>query len=93
LKNPSTQLRLLTISLGLDVIFTTALKGIDSLVVNGVATFDPAIISNHIVSFYESLFSEPLSWRPRVDNLDFEALNADEVSSLEEPFEEREVRR
>jgi hypothetical protein len=60
--------------------------------VNGVDTADPDTISNHIVNFYESLFSEPLSWRPRVDNLEFDVLSTDEVSSLEEPFEEREVR-
>ena len=67
-------------------------NSIESLFVNGSSTSDPAIISNHIVNFYESLFSEPLSWRSRVDNLEFEVLNVDEVASLEEPFEEREVR-
>jgi hypothetical protein len=61
--------------------------------VNGSSTSDLAIISDHIVNFYESLFSEPLSWRPRVDNLEFDVLNADEASSLEEHFEEREVRK
>jgi hypothetical protein len=60
--------------------------------VNGLSTSDPTIISNHIVNFYESSFSEPLSWRLRVDNLKFEVLNVDEAASLEEPFEEREVR-
>ena len=56
---------------------------------NGSSTSDLAIISNHIINFYESLFSEPLSWRLMVDNLEFDVLNADEASSLEEPFEER----
>ena len=67
-------------------------NSIESLTVNGSSTSDSAIISNHIINFYESLFSEPLSWRPRVDNLEFDVLNADKVSSLEDPFEEREVR-
>jgi hypothetical protein len=67
-------------------------NSIESLPVNGLSTFDLVIIRNHIVNFYESLFSEPLSWRPRVDNLEFDVLNADEASNLEEPLEEREVR-
>jgi hypothetical protein len=65
---------------------------IDSLSVNGSPTSEPDIISSHIVNFYESLFSEPISWRPRVDNLEFEVLSVDEAASLEDPFEEREVR-
>jgi hypothetical protein len=66
-------------------------NSIDSLVVNGTATSDPGIISDHIVNFYDSLFTEPLSWRPRLDNLEFDMLSVAEASSLEEPFEEREV--
>jgi hypothetical protein len=65
---------------------------IESLSVNGSPTSDPTIIINHIVNFYESLFSEPLSWKLRVENLEFEVLNVDETANLEEPFEEREVR-
>jgi hypothetical protein len=67
-------------------------NSIESPTVNGSSTSDPGIVSNHIVNFYESLFSEPLSWRPMVDILEFDVLNAEEVSSLEDPFEEREVR-
>jgi hypothetical protein len=60
--------------------------------VNGSPTSNPVVISARIVNFYESLFSEPLSWRLRVDNLEFEVLSMDEAASLEVPFEEREVR-
>jgi hypothetical protein len=67
-------------------------NSIESPTVNGLSTSDPAIISDHIVNFYESLFSELLSWRPRVDNLEFDVLNTEDVSNLEDPFEEREVR-
>jgi hypothetical protein len=67
-------------------------NSIDSLYVNGSPTSDPDVINSHIVKFYESLFTEPASWRPRVDNLEFEALSVEEASSLEDPFEEREVR-
>jgi hypothetical protein len=67
-------------------------NSIESLIVNGSPTSDPACIGEHVVNYYESLFSEPLSWRPRLDNLEFDRLNGEEVSSLENPFEEREVR-
>jgi hypothetical protein len=67
-------------------------NSIESLIVNGASTLDPVSISEHVVNFYESLFSEPLSWRPQLDNLEFDMLNGEEASSLENPFEEREVR-
>jgi hypothetical protein len=67
-------------------------NSIESLSVNGSSTSDPDVISYHTVNFYESLFSKPLNWRPRVDNLEFEVLSVEEVTGLEEPFEEREVR-
>jgi hypothetical protein len=66
-------------------------NSIESLVVNGTPSSDPSIVSNHIVNFYESLFTEPLGWRPRLDNLEFDKLSNSEALSLEEPFEEREV--
>jgi hypothetical protein len=66
-------------------------NSIESLVVNGMSTSDPTIISDHIVNVYDSLFTEPLSWRPCLDNLKFDMLSVSKASSLEEPFEEREV--
>ena len=66
-------------------------NSIKSLVVNGSSTSDPAVISNHIVNFYDSLFTESLSWRPQLDNLEFDMLSDTETSSLEDPFEEKEV--
>jgi hypothetical protein len=66
-------------------------NSIESLIVNGSSTSTPSIISDHIVSYYESLFSEPMNWRPQLDNLEFDRLNVEEASSLEDPFEEREV--
>jgi hypothetical protein len=35
---------------------------------------------------------KPLSWRPQLDNLEFDMLNGEEASSLENPFEEMEMR-
>jgi hypothetical protein len=66
-------------------------NSIESLVVNGTPTSDPTIVSNHIDNFYDSLFTEPLSWRPRLDNLGFDMLLDSDASSFEEPFEESEV--
>jgi hypothetical protein len=66
-------------------------NSIKSLIVNGSPTLDPTIISDHIIGFYESFFAEPMGWRPRLDNLEFDRLNVEEVSSLEEPFKENEV--
>jgi hypothetical protein len=59
--------------------------------VNGSPTFDPAILGDHIVNYYDSLFTEPLSWRPQLDNLEFNMLSTTEATSLEEPFDEKEV--
>jgi hypothetical protein len=64
---------------------------IDSLIVNGSPTFDPTILGDHIVNYYDSLFTEPLSWRPQLDNLEFNMLSTTEAASLEEPFDEKEV--
>ena len=66
-------------------------NSIESLIVNGSPTSDPIIISDHIVGFYESLFAEPMGWRPQLDNLEFDRLNIEEASSLKDPFEEKEV--
>jgi hypothetical protein len=66
-------------------------NSIEMLIVNGSATSDSASISEHVVNFYESLFLEPLNWRPQLDNLEFDMLNGEEASNLENPFEEREV--
>jgi hypothetical protein len=66
-------------------------NSIDSLVVNGSATSDMAIIGDHIVNYYDTLFTEPLNWRPRLDNLEFDRLSDTEALSLEDPFEENEV--
>jgi hypothetical protein len=66
-------------------------NSIESLIVNGLPTSDPTIISDHIVGYYESLFAEPMGWRLRLNNLEFDRLNEEEASSLEGPFEEKEV--
>jgi len=66
-------------------------NSIESLSVNGSISSDQQIIRDHVALFYKSLFAEPFSWRPRLGNLVFDNLDAGEASSLELPFEEREV--
>jgi hypothetical protein len=65
---------------------------IDSLLINGSLSSNPAAIRDHAVNFYKSIFAESMSWRPRLDDLDFESLSADEASSLEALFLEKEVK-
>jgi hypothetical protein len=66
-------------------------NSIESLSVNGSISYDQQVIRDHVALFYKSLFAEPLSWRPRLDNIVFDNLDAGEASSLELHFEEREV--
>jgi hypothetical protein len=66
-------------------------NSIESLIVDGSPTSDPAIISDHIVGYYDYLFTKPFNWRPWLDNLEFDMLTDIEAASLEDPFEEREV--
>jgi hypothetical protein len=66
-------------------------NSIESLLVNGFVTSDQPAIRDHIVHFYESLFSEQYNWRPWLDGLAFNSLSSEEAAQLELPFEENEV--
>jgi hypothetical protein len=66
-------------------------NAIESLSVNGSISSDQQVIRDHVTHFYESLFTEPYTWRPRLDKLDFVSLDVVEVSSLKLPFEENKV--
>jgi hypothetical protein len=48
-------------------------------------------IKDHIVNYYDSLYTEQTSWRPRVDGISFSSIDADECLWLERGFEEQEV--
>jgi hypothetical protein len=65
---------------------------IDSLIIDRSLSSNPEAISEHAVNFYESLFAQSLSWRPRLDDLEFDSLPAGEASSLEALFLVREVK-
>jgi hypothetical protein len=47
-------------------------NSIECLSVNGSVTSAQPAIKDHIVQFYESLFSEQYNWRPRLDGLGFQ---------------------
>jgi hypothetical protein len=50
-------------------------------------------IGEHVVEFYQKLFSEPIRWRPKVDGLSFDSILEFEARWLERAFEEEEVRK
>ncbi|XP_059436107.1 uncharacterized protein LOC132169034 [Corylus avellana] len=62
----------------------------DEITNNSVSSNQP-IIKNHVVQYYESLFSKKCNWRLRLDNLAFDSLDVDEASLLGLPFGERKV--
>jgi len=64
---------------------------IESLSVNGSVSSDQPVIKDYAAQFCETLFAELYSWRPRLDDLAFDSLDAVEASSLELPFDERYV--
>jgi hypothetical protein len=66
---------------------------IDSLLINGALSSNPVAIREHAANYYdESMFVESMSWRPKLDDLEFESLFEDEAVSLEAPFLEKEVK-
>ena len=65
---------------------------IDSLLINGSLSSNLVAIREHAVNYYESMFAKSMSWRPRLDDLDFESMSAGEASFFEAPFLEKEVK-
>jgi len=59
--------------------------------INGALSFDPVEIKDHIVNYYDSLYTKQTSRRPRVDGISFSSIDADECLWLERGFEEQEV--
>jgi hypothetical protein len=64
---------------------------VDSLNINGAMSKKPLEIKEHIVHFYNKLYFEQCSWRPRVDGVSFLSIDADEIIWLEREFEDEEV--
>jgi len=59
--------------------------------INGIISRNPAEIKEHLVNFYNKLYSENCSWRPRVEGLSFLSIDEEESTWLERAFEEKEV--
>uniref|UniRef100_A0A2N9FPT0 Reverse transcriptase domain-containing protein n=1 Tax=Fagus sylvatica TaxID=28930 RepID=A0A2N9FPT0_FAGSY len=64
---------------------------ISSLLVNGNLTTDQQVIADCITHFYTGLYSEESGWRPKLDNLAFSMISAEDAVWLERPFGEEEV--
>jgi hypothetical protein len=65
---------------------------VDSLNINGALSKTPMEIKEqHIVHFYNSLYFEQCSWRPRVNGLSFLSIDVDESTWLEREFKENEM--
>ena len=59
---------------------------IDSLHINGVLSSNSVAIREHAANYFETMFAESMSWRPKLDDLEFESLSEDEAASLEALF-------
>jgi hypothetical protein len=57
---------------------------VDSLNINGAKSKNPVEIQEHMVHYYNKLYFEQCSWRPRVDDLSFLSIDADESFSKKE---------
>jgi hypothetical protein len=68
-------------------------NSIELLSVNGSISPDQPVIRNHLVQYYESLLLELFIWRPKLDGLAFDSIDAEEAFWLEHPFEDREFKR
>ncbi|KAF5447771.1 hypothetical protein F2P56_033295, partial [Juglans regia] len=50
-----------------------------------------ADLESHIAHYYETLLTEPATWRPKLDDLPFETIDSQLVNVLERPFVEDEI--
>jgi hypothetical protein len=57
---------------------------VDSLNINGAKSKNPVEIQEHMVHYYNKLYFEQCSWRPRVDDLSFLSIDADECFGKKE---------
>jgi hypothetical protein len=64
---------------------------VGALRIHGVMSTDPMEIKEHIVNYYDTLYTEQSSWRPWVDGISFSSIDAEECLWLERVFEEHKV--
>jgi hypothetical protein len=46
--------------------------------IKGAMSTNPVEIKDHIVNYYDTLYTEKSSWPPRVDGISFSSIDADE---------------
>lgn len=59
--------------------------------IDSTGTFAQGEIDDTIIQYYKDLFNETVTWRPKVDGLEFPYLDFAEAYWLERPFQEEEV--
>jgi hypothetical protein len=52
---------------------------------------DKEDIKSQVERFYHSLFQESEAWRPEVDGIEFDSIDASDRDMLERPFDREEV--
>jgi hypothetical protein len=55
---------------------------LESLSINGSMSNNSMEIKEHIVSYYNKLYTEHSTWRPRVDGLSFSSIDVEEGTWL-----------
>jgi hypothetical protein len=63
----------------------------DKVKVDGVVFEEESEIREKVVHFYESLYQESETWRPMVDEIEFDVITANESALLERQFDKDEV--
>jgi hypothetical protein len=68
-------------------------NSLDSLLIGDTQSSNQTEISEHIIKFYQKLFTEQCRSKPLVDSISFDSILEIEASWLERAFEEEEVRK
>jgi hypothetical protein len=61
---------------------------VGALRINRAMSSDPVEIKEHIVQYYDKLYTEQSTWQLRVDGLSFLSIDAEESIWLEREFDE-----
>jgi hypothetical protein len=48
---------------------------VEGLWINSILSHNPVEIKDHVVKFYQRLYSERSTWRPRMDNQVFSSID------------------
>jgi hypothetical protein len=64
---------------------------VQGLEVDGVYYEEEFEKRDRVVHFYQTLYQETESWRPSVDDLEFDSLDGEDAHLLEQPFDKEEI--